>query len=53
MSIQLSLLELFLKNQKKLEKNPRLWTVFSTIRNMSEDKKKQIRSDSGKFLKTM
>ncbi len=43
----------FLKNQNKLKKNPRLWTVFSTIKNMSEDKKKQIKDDSEKFLKTI
>ena len=43
----------FLKNQDKLKKNPRLWTVFSTIKNMSEDKKKQIIKDSKEFLKTM
>ena len=40
----------FLKNQKKLEKNPRLWTVFSNIKKMSQKKKKQIQSDSKKFL---
>jgi len=40
----------FLKNQKKLEKNPRLWTVFSNIKKMSEEKKKQIQNDSKKFL---
>ena len=43
----------FLKNQNKLKNNPRLWTVFSTIKNMSEDKKKQIKDDSEKFLKTI
>lgn len=42
--------DFFLKNQKKLEKNPRLWTVFSTIKKMSKEKKKQITSDSTKFL---
>jgi deoxyribodipyrimidine photolyase-related protein len=42
--------DFFLKNQKKLEKNPRLWTVFSTIKKMSKEKKKQIASDSTKFL---
>ena len=40
----------FLKNQKKLEKNPRLWTVFSNIKKMSGEKKKQIQKDSKKFL---
>ena len=40
----------FLKNKKKLEKNPRLWTVFSNIKKMSEEKKKQIQNDSKKFL---
>ncbi len=41
----------FLKNQKKLEKNPRLWTVFSNIKKMSREKKKQIQNDSKKFQK--
>ena len=40
----------FLKNQKKLEKNPRLWTVFSNIKKMSQEKKSQIRNNSKKFL---
>lgn len=40
----------FLKNQKKLEKNPRLWTVFSNIKKMSQKKKSQIRNNSKKFL---
>ena len=43
--------DFFLKNQKKLEKNPRLWTVFSTLKKMSKEKKNQIASDSAKFLK--
>ena len=40
----------FLKNQEKLEQNPRLWTVFSNIKKMSQNKKKQIQKDSKKFL---
>ena len=40
----------FLKNQKKLEKNPRLWTVFSNLKKMSQEKKSQIRNNSKKFL---
>ena len=40
----------FLKNQEKLEQNPRLWTVFSNIKKMSKEKKKQIQNDSKNFL---
>tara|TARA_B100001540_G_scaffold231755_1_gene205962 strand:+ start:1333 stop:2853 length:1521 start_codon:yes stop_codon:yes gene_type:complete len=40
----------FLENQNKLQKNPRLWTVFSNIKKMSSAKKKQIQNDSKKFL---
>ena len=40
----------FLKNQKKLEKNPRLWTVFSNLKKMSQEKKSHIRNNSKKFL---
>ena len=41
----------FLNNQEKLKKNPRLWTAFSNIKNMSEERKKQIKEDSKKFIK--
>jgi deoxyribodipyrimidine photolyase-related protein len=40
----------FLTNTKKLENNPRLWTVFSNIKKMSKEKKKQIQNDSKNFL---
>ena len=40
----------FLTNKKKLENNPRLWTVFSNIKKMSKEKKNQIRNDSKNFL---
>ena len=40
----------FLTNKKKLENNPRLWTVFSNIKKMSKVKKKQIQNDSKNFL---
>ena len=40
----------FLTNKKKLENNPRLWTVFSNIKKMSKEKKKQIQNDSKNFL---
>ena len=40
----------FLTNEKKLEKNPRLWTVFSNIKKMSQERKKAIKNDSKKFL---
>ena len=42
--------DFFLRNQKKLEKNPRLWTAFSNIKKMSQNKKNQIHNDSKKFL---
>ena len=40
----------FLTNQKKLEKNPRLWTVFSNLKKMSKERKKEIENDSKNFL---
>ena len=40
----------FLTNKNKLENNPRLWTVFSNIKKMSKEKKKQIQNDSKNFL---
>ena len=40
----------FLTNKQKLENNPRLWTVFSNIKKMSKEKKKQIQNDSKNFL---
>ena len=43
----------FLKNQEKLKKNPRLWTAFSNIKNMSEERKNQIENDSKEFMKTI
>ena len=43
----------FLKNQEKLKNNPRLWTAFSNIKNMSEERKKQIENDSKEFMKTI
>ena len=43
----------FLKNQEKLKNNPRLWTAFSNIKNMSEERKKEIENDSKEFMKTI
>ena len=43
----------FLKNQEKLKNNPRLWTAFSNIKNMSEERKKQIENDSKEFMNTI
>jgi len=44
-------LSLEISSLEKLKKNPRLWTVFSNIKNMSEERKKQIKEDSKKFMK--
>ena len=43
----------FFKKSRKLKNNPRLWTAFSNIKNMSEERKKQIENDSKEFMKTI
>jgi deoxyribodipyrimidine photolyase-related protein len=41
------------RNREKLGQNPRLGPVYRTWDGMNEERKKQVRGDSAKFLKTM
>jgi hypothetical protein len=46
-------LSLEISSLEKLKNNPRLWTAFSNIKNMSEERKKQIENDSKEFMNTI